>query len=89
MEILRERLLAERRRYSSSRKQNGELVARSVISDLMGLPQRALAQYEQGERAPTAASLTKISVFYNVSVDYLLGLTDERREVSASPTKNL
>ena len=89
MEILRERLLAERRRNSSSRKQNGELVARSVISDLMGLPQRALAQYEQGERAPTAASLAKISVFYNVSVDYLLGLTDERREVSASPTKNL
>ena len=89
MEILRERLLAERRRYSSGRTQNGELVARSVISDLMGLPQRALAQYEQGARAPTAASLAKISVFYNVSADYLLGLTNERREVSTSPTKNL
>ena len=89
MEILRERLKAERRLYSRGKRKTGTMIGCSVISVLMGLPQRALSQYEQGERAPTAASLAKISVFYNVSADYLLGLTDERREVSASPTKNL
>ena len=89
MDILRERLLDERRRYSRGRKRKGRLVACSVVSGLMGLPQRALSQYERGERAPSAASLVQIASFYGVSVDYLLGLTGECGEVSASPTKNL
>ena len=89
MDVLRKRLKEERKMYSRGKRKTGTMIGCSVISVLMGLPQRALSQYEQGERAPTAASLAKISVFYNVSADYLLGLTNERREVSTSPTKNL
>ena len=89
MDVLRKRLKEERKMYSRGKRKTGTMIGCSVISVLMGLPQRALSQYEQGERAPTAASLAQISVFYNVSADYLLGLTNERREVSTSPTKNL
>ncbi len=53
-----------------------------------GLTQKALAQklnigqstivgYEKGEREPVPKSLISYSKFFNVSVDYLLGLEDD------------
>ena len=86
MEILRERLKSERERYSQGKR---KVISKIVISELIGLPTSAIGQYERGERLPSAESLAKISQFYGCSADYLLGLTNERREVSASPTKNL
>ena len=90
MEILRERLLAERRRYSekhmkprytryvpiSDRKPKN--LSMRAASELMGLPTRALQQYETGRRLPSAKSLAQISRFYGCSVDYLLGLSNNR-----------
>lgn len=89
MDVLRKRLREERRLYSRGKRKTGTMIGCSVISDLMGLPQTAIGQYERGERLPSAESLAKISQFYGCSADYLLGLTDERREVSASQTKSL
>ncbi|MGI6298798.1 MAG: helix-turn-helix domain-containing protein [Saccharofermentanales bacterium] len=34
------------------------------------------AHYELGKRQPDLETLVRIAVFYNVSTDYLLGLTD-------------
>ncbi|MBD5161621.1 MAG: helix-turn-helix transcriptional regulator [Oscillibacter sp.] len=39
---------------------------------------RTYRRYETGEREPTASSLWKIADFYGVSVDYLIGRSDER-----------
>lgn len=88
MEILRERLYLERRGYSERRRQQEggrhnpyqkkRLISLSAASELMGLPSRALQQYETGQRQPSAESLAKIARFYGCSVDYLLGLTDNR-----------
>ena len=86
MDVLRERLKSERERYSQGKR---KVISKIVISELIGLPTSAIGQYERGERLPSAESLAKISQFYGCSADYLLGLTNERREVSASPTKNL
>lgn len=36
----------------------------------------ALSQIENGKRTPETAALIDFSNFYGVSVDYLLGLTD-------------
>ena len=86
MDVLRERLKSERERYSQGKR---KVISKIVISNLIGLPTSAIGQYERGERLPSAESLAKISQFYGCSVDYLLGLTNERGEVSASLTKNL
>ncbi len=42
------------------------------------VPQRTCAYYESGERMVTPQSLIKLAKFHNVSVDYLLGLTDQK-----------
>lgn len=55
-----------------------------------GLSQRKLAKrtystqcgvskWERGECAPNFDIIIQLALFFNVSADYLLGLTDERR----------
>ena len=83
MEILRKRLVEARLRYSRMRSADGQYgkaraISRTAASELMGLPSRALQQYETGSRQPSAETLAKIARFYGCSVDYLLGLTDNR-----------
>ena len=84
MDVLRKRLKGERERYSQGKR---NMISKIVISQLMGLSETAIGKYERGERLPSAESLAKISSFYGCSVDYLLGLTNERG-VSASTPKN-
>lgn len=38
--------------------------------------QNSISRYETGEREPGIAELIRIADFFGVSVDYLLGLTD-------------
>ena len=72
------RLQKERERYSVGRVPRGRTVSRTVVADLMGIPPRCISQYERGDRKPSVDTLAKIAVFYGVSADYLLGITDER-----------
>ena len=37
---------------------------------------RTIRRYESGEIQPTAPAIIKIAKYFEVSVDYLLGLTD-------------
>lgn len=46
------------------------------IADELNINRRTYAAYENGVNSMTPETLIKISKFYNVSVDYLLGLTD-------------
>ena len=51
--------------------------ARQVSFEL-GLSQNMYSSYERGEKEPTVSTLKKIVQFFNVSADYLLGLSDEK-----------
>ena len=42
----------------------------------IGVPQRTYSYYENGERAVPVEVLIQLARFYNVSIDYLLGETD-------------
>ena len=42
------------------------------------MSQNTISRYETGEREPGIAELLKIADYFNVSVDYILGLTDEK-----------
>jgi len=39
----------------------------------------AYCNYEQGKREPIASVLERIADYYDVSVDYLLGRSDDRK----------
>lgn len=47
------------------------------IADILNCSQRVYSNYERGELDIPTEVLIKLSQFYNVSVDYLLELTDD------------
>lgn len=49
------------------------------IAKVLNISQRAYSHYENGTRQIPLEVLVDLSLFYNVSVDYLLGVTDSRR----------
>ncbi len=51
-------------------------LTQNSIADKLGISQRAYSYYENGQRTLTPEILIGLSKIYNVSVDYLLGLTD-------------
>lgn len=48
------------------------------IARLLNMSQTGYSKYETGENDVPTAVLIKLSLIYNVSVDYILGLTDEK-----------
>ena len=46
------------------------------VAEGAGIPLRTYQRYENGEREPSASTLVALSDFFNVSIDYLLGLSD-------------
>lgn len=46
------------------------------IAKMLGMSQTGYSKYETGENDVPTSILIKLSSFYGVSVDYLLGLTD-------------
>lgn len=50
-----------------------------VVSELCGLNRSAIRRYERGEREPGLKELVSIADYFEVSLDYLTGLTDNPR----------
>lgn len=48
------------------------------LAEVLCVSQNTYSQYENGVISLTAEHLIKLSEFYHVSVDYLLGLTTNR-----------
>lgn len=47
------------------------------VAKLLGISQQYYSEYENGNRTITIEHLIKLAKFYNTSIDYLVGLTDE------------
>ena len=45
---------------------------------LMAISRVSIGNYERGDREPTACILIQIANYFNVSTDYLLGLSDSK-----------
>ena len=54
-------------------------IKQSVIAEYLGVHQTTYSSYEIGKLSLTAEVLIKLAKYYNTSVDYLLGLTDETK----------
>ena len=50
------------------------------MADIFGIQRPTYSRYENGERQPDFGLLIEISKHFNVSVDYLLGTTDEKNQ---------
>ena len=49
------------------------------VANYLHIKQNTYSQYENGLRQIPIDLLIELSKFYNTSVDYLLGLTDEKK----------
>ena len=53
-------------------------IKRYIHSQRCGLHSDAIRRYERGEQEPDLSSLIAIADFFNVSLDYLCGRTDNK-----------
>lgn len=49
------------------------------LAKIIEVDQRSLSFYEIGKYEPNLQTLKRIAIYFNVSTDYLLGLTDEMK----------
>ncbi len=52
------------------------------VAKMLGTSQTGYSKYETGENDIPTAILIKLARFYNTSIDYLLGETDDPRRYS-------
>ena len=57
-------------------------LTREAFADILGISQFTLRNYELMKSEPNSDFLKEISNYFNVSTDYLLGVTEERERVS-------
>ena len=46
------------------------------VASILGLSQTGYSKYETGENKPSIQTLITLSILYNTSVDYIVGITD-------------
>lgn len=63
------------------RKERGK--TQKDLSDFLQTSQQAYSRYEKGVREPDLSTLCKLSDYFDVSVDFLIGNTDDPRKASA------
>lgn len=54
-------------------------LTQEAVGRMINLPQRTYAYYESGGRMVPPRILRALAELYGVSVDYILGLTDEKK----------
>lgn len=68
-------MLAQRLLYLRQQKKKTQ----ADLASLLGVTRQAYGYYEKGEREPDTESLNMLADYFEVSVDYLLGRTDNPR----------
>ncbi len=54
-------------------------MSQTQMAKMLGMSQTGYSKYETGENDIPTLILIKLAKFHDTSVDYLLGLTEERR----------
>lgn len=63
-------------------------LSQQELADELKIGRSTLANYEQSKREPNYETLEKISRYFKVSVDYILGLTDKKNDYTHEHTLN-
>ncbi|MDG3136907.1 helix-turn-helix domain-containing protein [Streptococcus suis] len=75
-------------RLKQLRKEAG-YTNQTQIAEILKTSQQSYSQWESGKRKPSKTTLEKLSKFFNVSVDYLLGKSDVRNPYEKSEFESL
>lgn len=59
------------------------------LAQKLEISERTLARYENGVSKPTVDVLIQLALYFNVSVDYICGMTEERMKSNFIPKKIL
>ena len=51
-------------------------LSQQIVADMLGCSRQAYSYYETNKREPNLETLRKLSAYFNVSADYLLGISD-------------
>lgn len=51
-------------------------LGQNALARTLGLSNASISYWETGKQEPTASAIFKLASFFDVSSDYLLGLTD-------------
>ena len=51
-------------------------LGQNALARTLGLSNASISYWETGKQEPTASTIFKLASFFDVSSDYLLGLTD-------------
>ena len=51
------------------------------VGEMVNMSQRSVANWESGDRSPSLSTLIELSELFNVSLDYLLGKTDNPERI--------
>ena len=70
------KMAEEYERIRNLREDSG--LTQAEVGKQINVPQRTYAYYESGERMIPPQVLVALAQFYHVSVDYILGLTDQK-----------
>jgi len=62
-------------RLKELRLENG--MTQQQVADLLNIKQQSYIRYEYGTGEPSINTLIKLTEIFNVSADYLLGISDE------------
>ena len=62
-------------------------ITQAELSKALQISASAIGMYEQGRRQPDYATLSKIASYFNVTTDYLLGLSDHPHAPQQEPPK--
>lgn len=63
-------------RLNKLRQERG--LTQQELADLFHISNSTISSYETGNRIPDVEFLLKLSKFYNISSDYIIGLSDSR-----------
>ena len=67
---------------------NQKKMTQAETAELLGIDRSTYTKYESGGSTPSFDMLQKIADFFEVSVDYLLGRTDERQNNNINDNDN-
>ena len=64
---------------------NEKGITQADLAKILKISDRAVGYYENGDREPDYTTLLKIAEYFDVSIDYLLGRIDVRKETASAP----
>lgn len=59
-------------------------LTQNELSKILNMSQTGYSKYETGENDVPITVLVKLAVYYETSIDYLVGLTDEKKPYERS-----